>query len=660
MILKYDPDIIFIQETWLINSQRNSTLRNICDLYMADGVSAVPENELLKGRPYGGLGILWKKAMVDIVDFKTIPNTNRACAVEIICGDNKLLCINMYMPVDNQRKTHVDPVVMDTFEYTELFIEKSGITRVIMGGDMNLDLSRHNSHDMYFRDFIDRQNLVYTFDLPVADKGYTYYDLANSCKSCIDHFSVYYALCDSVLGIQRCEHALNPSKHLPVVMDISVNTMKRDMHVDQDPQTEMPICWHRVNDNHEREYRRKQEQLVSNIADYEVAQCDNVNCDSDEHRSQIDQWCAQLIDCCLQADDVLPHVRKQKRNRANWHEEVKPYKDDCIWWHNMWVTCGKPSEGIIFDNMRESKRQLAYANRRNKKKDRQMRQEKMVEAISENRTRDFFKEVKKLNSKDKIAPSIDGYMDSREIADHLADKYDGIYNSVPSDAEAMEQIAEHIKSNCQQGDDKDCVVTTENISDVIQYLKSNKTDGDKGLMSNHILMSCEFFKVHLSKLLTAINTHGYQPKDVLLGTIASIPKNSKGNVCNGNNYRGITLCSSFSKLIDIVMVMRYSELLNTSEMQYAFKKNHSTVMCTLVLKEVIDYYLNNNSDVYTCFIDATKAFDRIRYDKLFQILIDRGVPALALRTMLDLYQWQVMRTVWRGHFSRSFSACNGI
>ncbi len=83
-------------------------------------------------------------------------------------------------------------------------------------------------------------------------------------------------------------------------------------------------------------------------------------------------------------------------------------------------------------------------------------------------------------------------------------------------------------------------------------------------------------------------------------------------------------------------------------MQYAFKKDHSTVMCTLVLKEVINYYLNNKSDVYTCFIDATKAFDRIRYDKLFQILIKRGVPALTLRTILDLFQRQVIRTVWRG------------
>ncbi len=120
------------------------------------------------------------------------------------------------------------------------------------------------------------------------------------------------------------------------------------------------------------------------------------------------------------------------------------------------------------------------------------------------------------------------------------------------------------------------------------------------------------------------------------------------------------LCSSISKLIDIVMVMIYSGLLNTSEMQYAFKKDHSTVMCTLVLNKVINYYLNNNADVYTCFIDATKVFDRIRYDKLFHILIKRDAPALALRTMLDQYQWQVMRTMWRGQFSQILSVCNGI
>ena len=70
---------------------------------------------------------------------------------------------------------------------------------------------------MYFRDFFERQNRVYTLDLHVADKGYTYHDISNGSTSCIDHFSVYYSLCDSGMGVHRCKHALNPSKHLLVV-----------------------------------------------------------------------------------------------------------------------------------------------------------------------------------------------------------------------------------------------------------------------------------------------------------------------------------------------------------------------------------------------------------------------------------------------------------
>ncbi len=144
-----------------------------------------------------------------------------------------------------------------------------------------------------------------------------------------------------------------------------------------------------------------------------------------------------------------------------------------------------------------------------------------------------------------------------------------------------------------------------------------------------------------------------------MGTIATILKDSRGNICSSKNYIGIPLCSSIDKVIDIVMLMRYTHLLNTTDMQYAFMKRHSTVVCTLVLKKVINYFPNNNSDVYTCFIDDTNAFNCIRY-KLFQILIGRGMPALAVRSMLDLYQRQVVRTVWKGHLSRGFGTSNGI
>ena len=64
--------------------------------------------------------------------------------------------------------------------------------------------------------------------------------------------------------------------------------------------------------------------------------------------------------------------------------------------------------------------------------------------------------------------------------------------------------------------------------------------------------------------------------------------------------------------------------------------------------------------MYACFIDSTKAFDRVRHDKLFEVLKDRGMPALIIRMMLDLYQRQSVKAAWKGHDSSLFGTTNGI
>ena len=50
----------------------------------------------------------------------------------------------------------------------------------------------------------------------------------------------------------------------------------------------------------------------------------------------------------------------------------------------------------------------------------------------------------------------------------------------------------------------------------------------------------------------------------------------------------------------------------------------------------------------------------MRYDKLFNILIERGMPPLIIRALLDMYQRQKLRTVWRGEHSGHFETVNGI
>ncbi len=75
------------------------------------------------------------------------------------------------------------------------------------------------------------------------------------------------------------------------------------------------------------------------------------------------------------------------------------------------------------------------------------------------------------------------------------------------------------------------------------------------------------------------------------------------------------------------MIIRYKDKLQTSDMQFAFKEKHSTAMCSLVVKEVIHYYIENKSGAYSCCVDMSKAFDWVRHDRFVQLLIEHKVTS---------------------------------
>ena len=76
-------------------------------------------------------------------------------------------------------------------------------------------------------------------------------------------------------------------------------------------------------------------------------------------------------------------------------------------------------------------------------------------------------------------------------------------------------------------------------------------------------------------------------------------------------------------------------------------------------KEIVHHYINNNSDVYACHRDASKAFDGLNYVKPFSELIKRKIPAIFLRYFMYSYTHRDIKCEWQGTFSSSFSASNG-
>ena len=110
--------------------------------------------------------------------------------------------------------------------------------------------------------------------------------------------------------------------------------------------------------------------------------------------------------------------------------------------------------------------------------------------------------------------------------------------------------------------------------------------------------------------------HGYNADNLLVSLIASILKD---------------LRSSLSKIVIIIeefhCVVQY---VRCSDMQSAFKSSHDTTLYTTILKETVSYYLNRGSYIYACMLDASKAFDKVHFGKLFNLLIDRKMPLVVI------------------------------
>ena len=81
--------------------------------------------------------------------------------------------------------------------------------------------------------------------------------------------------------------------------------------------------------------------------------------------------------------------------------------------------------------------------------------------------------------------------------------------------------------------------------------------------------------MHLGILLTAMMVHGYTPDHMLSATISSIPKDEKGDLSDSENYKGIALTSCLCKTVDLITLENNKQYLQTSDLQFAFKKDHS-------------------------------------------------------------------------------------
>jgi len=89
-------DIICLQETWL-RQHDEELLCNIFPSHNNACKSSMNNDVIYKGRPFGGLSILWKRELDDFVTHIELDYSNIS-AISITANGRKLYVVNVYMP----------------------------------------------------------------------------------------------------------------------------------------------------------------------------------------------------------------------------------------------------------------------------------------------------------------------------------------------------------------------------------------------------------------------------------------------------------------------------------------------------------------------------------------------------------------------------------
>ncbi|GFO02441.1 endonuclease-reverse transcriptase [Plakobranchus ocellatus] len=105
-------------------------------------------------------------------------------------------------------------------------------------------------------------------------------------------------------------------------------------------------------------------------------------------------------------------------------------------------------------------------------------------------------------------------------------------------------------------------------------------------------------------------------------------------------HRTISLMSHITKILLKIIMLRIRNILKPEiEEQCGFVEDKGTSNAIYILRTLIERALEVQKDVYLCFIDYTKAFDRVRHDEIITELKQLNIDGKDLRIIKTMY-WE--------------------
>ena len=236
-------------------------------------------------------------------------------------------------------------------------------------------------------------------------------------------------------------------------------------------------------------------------------------------------------------------------------------------------------------------------------------------------------------------------------------------NLLNQEATAKGCILDYLPEKTQVIEQLDNLFTEEEVYIAFNMMKYEKAAGvdSRPIEVENFVESELLVKTILSYYNKAL-LEGVVPsewKDVIIATLFK-----KGATESCDNYRGLSLITHVGKALERVIqnrLVKYAELLNwIPESQCGFRSERGTVDVIFVSRYLSSLVVEKGMKLYKCFVDLTKAYDKVDRDILWMVLERRGVPIKLLNLLKGLLVGAVARVRVNGKFSEQFILERGL